>query len=44
MKESEDSWKELKKYCIDTAANNLNYLMETHQEDLTKNLKAEIVE
>lgn len=44
LKESEDNWKELKTYCIDIAANNLNYLMEKQQDDLVNVIQAEVVE
>ena len=34
LKESEESWKELRNYCIDLAANNLCYLMQKHSDEL----------
>ena len=44
LKESEESWKELNDYCIDIAANNLNFIMEKQVDELVGQVKTEIME
>ena len=44
LKDSEENWIELRDYCIDQAAQNLNYIMTMKEQELINNVKPEILD
>ena len=43
LKESEESWTTFNEYCVDMAAVNLHYIMQTHKRQFLERIKPEIV-